>query len=294
MYLVIGLVIVALSVFTGYTLSHGEWAVLFQPAEFIIILGCGLGAFFGSQTKYTFGLIVKSLKHLFADPGSSKGRYLETLALLYALFSKMHREGVISIESDVEKPESSPIFSKYPNISKDSKVVNFIGDTLRVYLTTGDPADIDSLMDVDINTMREEGILPAHAVSHMAESMPGMGIVACVLGVVLAMGKINEPPEILGHYRKSWATILRPPSWAPFSVFCAATGCSVPWVPSWKTTWPKNIFIIIRSRRPWLRPFGVLPRSSPWSTGAGPFPIPSAPPLRRWKNASRAARAVSE
>ena len=200
MYLVIGLVIVAISVFTGYTLSHGEWAVLFQPAEFIIILGCGLGAFFGSQTKYTFSLIVKSLKHLFADPGSSKGRYLETLALLYALFSKMHREGVISIESDVEKPESSPIFSKYPNISKDSKVVNCIGDTLRVYLTTGDPADIDSLMDVDINTMREEGILPAHAVSHMAESMPGMGIVACVLGVVLAMGKINEPPEILGHY----------------------------------------------------------------------------------------------
>ena len=200
MYLLIGLAIVAVSVFTGYTLSHGEWSVLFQPAEFIIILGCGLGAFFGSQTKYTFGLIVKSLKHLFADPGSSKSRHLETLTLLYALFSKMHREGVISIESDVEKPESSPIFSKYPNVSKDTRLVNFIGDTLRVYLTTGDPADIDSLMDVDITTMREEGILPAHAVSHMAESMPGMGIVACVLGVVLAMGKINEPPEILGHY----------------------------------------------------------------------------------------------
>ena len=102
MYLLIGLAIVAASVFTGYTLAHGEWGVLFQPAEFIIILGCGLGAFFGSQTKYTFSLIVKSLKHLFADPGSSKSRYLETLALLYALFSKMHREGVISIESDVE------------------------------------------------------------------------------------------------------------------------------------------------------------------------------------------------
>lgn len=200
MYLLIGLAIVAASVFTGYTLAHGEWGILFQPAEFIIILGCSLGAFFGSQTKYTFGLIIKSLKHLFSDPGSSKTRYLETLALLYALFSKMHREGVISIESDVEKPESSPIFSKYPDVSKDTKIVNFIGDTLRVYLTTGDPADIDSLMDVDIATMREEGILPAHAVSHMAESMPGMGIVACVLGVVLAMGKINEPPEVLGHY----------------------------------------------------------------------------------------------
>ena len=104
MYLLIGLVIVAASVGTGYTMAHGDWGVLFQPAEFIIILGCGLGAFFGSQTKYTFGLVVKSLKHLFADPGSSKNHYLETLALLYALFSKMHREGVISIESDVEKP----------------------------------------------------------------------------------------------------------------------------------------------------------------------------------------------
>ena len=135
MYLLIGLAIVAASVFTGYTLAHGEWGVLFQPAEFIIILGCGLGAFFGSQTKYTFSLIVKSLKHLFADPGSSKSRYLETLALLYALFSKMHREGVISIESDVEKPEASPIFSKYPNVSKDTRIVNFIGDTLRVSLT---------------------------------------------------------------------------------------------------------------------------------------------------------------
>lgn len=122
MYLLIGLAIVAASVFTGYTLAHGEWGVLFQPAEFIIILGCGLGAFFGSQTKYTFSLIVKSLKHLFADPGSSKSRYLETLALLYALFSKMHREGVISIESDVEKPEASPIFSKYPNVSKDTRI----------------------------------------------------------------------------------------------------------------------------------------------------------------------------
>ena len=200
MYLLIGLLIVVGSIFAGYTMAHGQWAILFQPAEFIIILGCALGAFFGSQTKYTFGLIVKSLKHLFSDPGSSKARYLETLALLYALFTKMHREGVISIESDVEKPESSAIFSKYPGISKDTKLVYFIGDTLRVYLTTGDPADIDSLMDVDMDTMREEGMLPAHSVTHLAESLPGMGIVACVLGVVLAMSKITEPPDVLGHY----------------------------------------------------------------------------------------------
>lgn len=200
MYILIGLVIVVGSVCTGYIMAKGDFSILFQPAEYIIILGAGLGAFFGSQTKYTFGLILKSFGHIFGDPGSNKAKYLETLALLYALFSKMHREGVISIESDVEKPESSPIFSKYPSISKKAKTVTFIGDTLRVYLTTGDPADIDSLMNVDMATMHEEEMLPAHAISHMAESMPGMGTVAAVLGVVLTMSKINEPPEVLGHY----------------------------------------------------------------------------------------------
>lgn len=200
MYIIIGFVIVMGSVAAGYAMAKGDFRVLIQPAEYLIILGASLGAFFGSQTKYTFSLILKSLKHIFGDPGSSKVKYLETLALLYGLFSKMHREGVISIESDVEKPESSAIFSKFPTISRTAKTVTFIGDTLRVYLTTGDPADIDSLMTVDMATMHEEEMLPAHAVTHMAESMPGMGIVACVLGVVLTMGKINEPPDVLGHY----------------------------------------------------------------------------------------------
>jgi len=185
---------------SGYTIAGGKWAILFQPAEYIIILGCALGAFFGSQTKYTWKLVTSSIKHIFTDPGSSKAKYLETLALLYALFSKMHREGVISIEGDIERPESSPIFSKYPTISGKSRTVNFIGDTLRVYLTTGDPADIDSLMTVDMATMHEEELIPAHGVAHMADSLPGMGIVAAVLGVVLTMGMINEPPEVLGHH----------------------------------------------------------------------------------------------
>ncbi len=200
MYIIIGLLVVIGSVVAGYVMARGDFLILFQPAEYVIILGACMGAFFGSQTKYTWKLIMKSLKHIFGDPGSSKDKYLETLALLYALFSKMHREGVISIEGDVEKPESSAIFNKYPTISSSTKTITFIGDTLRVYLTTGDPSDIDSLMTIDMHTMHEEELLPAHAVTHMAESMPGMGIVACVLGVVLSMSKINEPPEVLGHY----------------------------------------------------------------------------------------------
>ena len=102
--------------------------------------------------------------------------------------------------SALNASNSDSISSKRWPMACNNRSPAGVGDTLRVYLTTGDPADIDSLMDVDIETMREEGILPAHAVAHMAESLPGMGIVACVLGVVLAMGKINEPPEVLGHY----------------------------------------------------------------------------------------------
>jgi len=200
MYILIGLGIVLGSIGIGYLMEGGDFRMLLQVPEYIIILGCGLGAFFASQTKYTWKLIVGSIKHIFSDPGSSKAKYLETLALMYALFSKMHREGVISIEGDVERPESSAIFSKFPTISSNMRTVNFIGDTLRVYLTTGDPADIDSLMTVDMATMHEEELLPAQNFTHMADSLPGMGIVAAVLGVVLTMSMINEPPEVLGHH----------------------------------------------------------------------------------------------
>lgn len=200
MYIVVGLLIVIASVAAGYHMAKGDFAILWQPAEYVIILGAGFGAFIASQTKYTMSLVIKCLKHIIGDPGSSKEKYLDTLALLYGLFSKMHREGVISIEGDVERPESSAIFGKYPSIANNHTTISFIGDTLRVYLTTGDPADIDSLMKVDMATMHEEELMPAHAITHMAEAMPGMGIVAAVLGVVLTMSKINEPPEVLGHY----------------------------------------------------------------------------------------------
>lgn len=200
MFIIIGLVVVFAAIIGGYLMAHGNLAVLVQPAELVIILGAALGAFIASQTKYSLGLVIKNAKHIFGDPGLNKAYYLETLALLNTLFSKMHREGVISIEQDIEKPESSPIFTKYPSVAKNKQVVNFIGDTLRVYLTTGDPSDIDSLMKVDMESMHEEEMVVPGAINRMAESLPGMGIVAAVLGVVLTMGKINEPPEILGNH----------------------------------------------------------------------------------------------
>ncbi len=200
MMILIGYIVVVGSVLGGFMVSGGNLGVLVQPGEYIIILGAVLGSFFASQTKYSWKLVLKSIKHIFGDPAMSKNRYLETLALLYSLFVKMQREGVISIEGDIERPESSSIFGKYPDIAKNHILVDFVADTLRVYLTTGSADDIDSLMNEDMESMHEEELMPAHSITHMAESLPGMGIVAAVLGVVLTMGQINEPPEVLGHH----------------------------------------------------------------------------------------------
>ena len=200
MFLVIGYVIVIGSVLGGFMMESGNPALIWQPAEFVIIVGAGLGAFFASQTKYSWGLVMRSMKRVASDPGMSKARYLEVLALLYTIFNKMNRDGPLSLEQDIEKPESSALFNKYPTIAKNPRVGNFIADTLRVYVTTGDQNEIESLMKLDMHITREEDLIPAHGIAHMAESLPGMGIVAAVLGVVLTMSMINEPPEILGHH----------------------------------------------------------------------------------------------
>ncbi len=198
MLLIIGYVVVFGSVIGGYLMSHGNLAMLWQPAEFVIILGAGIGAFVGSQTKYSLKLVTKGLGRMFGDPGMSKEKYMDMLMLLYGLFVKINRDGPLSLEQDIEKPHSSATFKKYPSVT--SHAIDFIADTLRVYITTGDMGEIENLMKLDMHVIQEEELIPAHGITHMADSLPGMGIVAAVLGVVLTMSMITEPPEILGAH----------------------------------------------------------------------------------------------
>lgn len=201
MFILIGFIIVLGSILGGYTISseHPNYNILLQPAELLIIFGAALGAFIASNSGFSLKLCGKGLKHVFGN-GPSKQVYLEMLRLLYGLFAKMQREGIISIEKDIEQPEQSSMFQSYPLIAKDKAACYFIGDTLRVYLTTGNAGELDKLMGVDMSTMHEEEILPAHSISHMAESLPGMGIVAAVLGVVITMGHIDAEPKVLGEH----------------------------------------------------------------------------------------------
>jgi chemotaxis protein MotA len=199
MFVILGLLIVIGSVGGGFAMVNGPWNALAQPAELLIIFGAGFGAFVASNSSFTLKKSIKSFGSSFKN-GPSKNQYMEMLALLYGLFAKMQREGIISVEKDIEQPESSALFQRFPLMAKDKDACFFIGDTLRVYLTTGNAGELDKLMAVDMSTMHEEELMPAHSVTHFAESLPGMGIVAAVLGVVVTMGMISEPPEVLGHH----------------------------------------------------------------------------------------------
>ena len=197
MFVIIGFIMVVGCVLGGYAMHSSNFAILVQPNELIIIFGSGVGAFIASNSLFTLKLSAKALGQVFGN-GPSKAQYLDMLALLYGLFAKMQREGIISIEKDIEQPDSSALFQRYPTMAKDKPACFFIGDTLRVYLTTGNAGELDKLMGVDMSSMHDEAMLPAHSISHMADSLPGLGIVAAVLGIVVTMGHINDGPDVLG------------------------------------------------------------------------------------------------
>ncbi|MDR2056124.1 MAG: flagellar motor stator protein MotA [Desulfovibrio sp.] len=195
----IGYIVVVGSILGGYLIHGGSLVLLWQPSELLIILGAAIGAFVVSSTGYSLGQVLRNLPRLFSPHSVDKQTYLQILSLLHTLFSKMHREGIISIEKDIEDPSNSAMFKSFPKVGGDAQMCNFIGDTMRTFLTTGKADDLGGLMDTDLHSIREELHIAPSSVSHMAESLPGFGIVAAVLGVVLTMSKLDAPPKELGE-----------------------------------------------------------------------------------------------
>lgn len=199
MLAIIGAIAVVASILGGYWIEDGPLHVLFQPAEFLIIFGAAGGSFLIAASRFALRQVIRNLPVVFSGRVVSKDDYLDLLLLLNSLFTKMRREGLMSVEKDIERPESSSIFSRYDSVSRNPQVMYFIGDTMRVFLTTGDAKEIDTLMRIDMNSTLEQDMTSASNIAKVAESLPGLGIVAAVLGVVLTMGKITAPPEVLGH-----------------------------------------------------------------------------------------------
>ncbi len=198
MFVVVGYIFMCACIFGSFSI-HGKLSALWQPLEIVIILGGAIGAMIvgygGSPLKAT----LKALPSLFKGTAYSKAFYMDLFALLYELLQKVRKEGLMSIEGDVEEPDSSPLFSKYPKIAHDHHVVEFMSDYLRLMVGGNLNAfEIENLMDVEIETHHHEAAMPSQAVAKVADGLPAFGIVAAVMGVVNTMGSLHLPPSELG------------------------------------------------------------------------------------------------
>ncbi len=200
MFIIIGIVVVLGAVIGGYLLEHGNIKVLLQPAELLIIGGAGLGTLLIANPLHIIKKIVAGALGALKGSPYTKARYLESLKLCYEMLNKARKEGLLALESDIEEPSKSQLFSKYPNFLKDHHTRDFVCDTLRMVITGGiEPFDLDQMMEGDMEVTHTEAVQPVTALSTMADSLPGLGIVAAVLGVVITMGALGGPPEEIGH-----------------------------------------------------------------------------------------------
>ena len=199
MLVIVGYIVVVLSVFGGYALAGGYLAALWHPVELIIIGGGALGAFLVGNNSKALKATFKALPTVFKGSKYTRALYLDMMALLYELLTKIRKEGLMSVEADVDSPENSPLFTKYPSIMADHHIVEFLTDYLRLMVSGSMNAfEIENLMDNEIETHHHEGEVPVHAVSKLGDGLPAFGIVAAVMGVVKTMGSVGLPPAELG------------------------------------------------------------------------------------------------
>lgn len=199
MLVVIGYVVVLGSIFGGFAMAGGHLAALWQPLELLMIFGGAMGAFFVGNNMVTIKATMKDLPGLLKGAKYSKDTYMELMALMYDLLTKVRKEGLMSIEGDVENPAESPVFTKYPKILSDHHVVEFITDYLRIMVSGNlNAMEIENLMDVELETHHHEAMVSSHVVAKLADGMPAFGIVAAVMGVVHTMESVGIPPSELG------------------------------------------------------------------------------------------------
>ncbi len=199
MFIIIGIVVVLGSVITGYVLEGGHILALHQPLELLIIGGAALGALLISTPVPVMKGIVRQAAGIMGA-GYSKKDYLELLVMMYEVFNVARKDGLIGLENHVEHPEESDIFQRYPKFIKNHHAVAFFADSMRVIISGAvQPHDLEDLMDNDIEAMNDEEMHPSHALNTTADSLPGLGIVAAVLGIVITMAAIDGPPEEIGH-----------------------------------------------------------------------------------------------
>ncbi len=199
MFVIVGYIVICGAIFGGYALAGGHLGGLWQPVELLMIFGGALGAFVVGNDSKALKATLKALPTLFKGSKYTKALYLDLLALLFEVLSKIRKDGMMSIENDVENPEASPLFNKYPNLLHDHHLMEFITDYLRLMGSGNmDVFQIETLMESEIETHHMEGHVPSHCIAKLGDALPAFGIVAAVMGVVHTMESLALPPTELG------------------------------------------------------------------------------------------------
>jgi len=200
MFSIIGILVVLGAVLGGFLMEKGPVAVLMQPSEFVIIAGAAVGTLLAANPLHVLKKIVNSLMLVIKGSKYSKQCYIDSLKMMFQVFNKARKSGLVGIETDIEEPEKSTVFSKYPEFLGNHHARDFVCDTMRMAITGGaSPLDVDQMMELDMDVHHASASQPVSALSTVADALPGLGIVAAVLGVVVTMSALGGPPEEIGH-----------------------------------------------------------------------------------------------
>jgi chemotaxis protein MotA len=200
MFAIVGILVVLGCIAGGYLMEKGNLLVLMQPAELLIILGAAIGTVLIGNPPHLLKAIVSSVLLVFKGGRYTASFYLDTLKFLNHFFSASRKNGLTALEKDLDEPDKSALFKAHPNFSGDKETMHFFCDTVRSLLAGGiEIHDLDQVMETDLEVLHKQNRLPAAALSTMADSLPGLGIVAAVLGVVITMSALGGPPEEIGH-----------------------------------------------------------------------------------------------
>ncbi len=199
MLVIVGYVIIIISVFGGFAIAGGHLASLWQPVELLMIGGAAVGAFIVGNSNKALKATMKALPTVFKSSKYTKAMYMDLMTLLYEVLGKIRKEGLMSIEADVDDPNNSAIFTKYPDILADHHITEFITDYLRLMVGGNlNSLEIENLMDSELETHHQEGEVPIHTIAKLGDGLPAFGIVAAVMGVVHTMESVHLPPAELG------------------------------------------------------------------------------------------------
>jgi chemotaxis protein MotA len=195
----LGILVVIGAIAGGYAFEGGSFHVLFQPAELIIIFGAAIGTLLLGTPPRIVGELQKRLPQIFKSSPFTKGAYVELLKMQFEVFSVIRKGGMLALENDVADPMKSELFGKYPTFISNHHAVSYFCDSLRLLIDGAEAAEVEHIMQSDLATHHEEGTVPANVLSKVGDALPGLGIVAAVLGIVIAMQSLDGPAAELGH-----------------------------------------------------------------------------------------------